>query len=99
MRSHRCVATLRPRPEHPLLASNRIAPPAERERYVGGFPGEVVGLNGTPWIAVGQYLGGAVLVLDADSLAEVARLPAAWKVRGVAWDVDSGGSTSRTRRG
>ena len=57
-----------------------------RERFVGGFPREVVRLDGTPWLAVGQYLGGVVLVLDVTTLETVARIPAAWHVRGIAWD-------------
>lgn len=57
-----------------------------REHFVGGFPREVVRLDGSPWLAVGQYLGGVVLVLDVDTLDTVARVPAAWHVRGIAWD-------------
>jgi hypothetical protein len=66
---------------------------SQRPRWVGGFPREVVRLDGTPWLAVGQYLGGSVLVLDVDSLDTVARIPAS---RGIA-----GGavSTSLIRRG
>lgn len=70
-----------------------------RERFVGGFPREVVRLDGSSWLAVGQYLGGAVLLVDVETLEVVARIPAAWHVRGIAWDparrrlyfTDSGG--------
>lgn len=57
-----------------------------RERWVGGFPRAVVRLAGTPWIAVGQYLGGGVVVLDAETLKTVTRISAGFGVRGIAWD-------------
>ncbi len=58
----------------------------ERERWIGGFPRMVQRLDGTPWIAVGMYLGRAIVLLDAQTLDPVARIPAATGVRGVLWD-------------
>ncbi len=58
----------------------------EREAFLGGAPGSIAVLPSIGGIAVGTYLSGNLMILDADTLELRARLKTRWRGRDVVWD-------------